>query len=64
MNCIKVEEEPEQYLHIPGVINTIQTLCGWVDVNANDIVGVPDCPNCLKIVRYCKGLRIRRKTLQ
>jgi hypothetical protein len=34
------------------------TLCGWVDVRYREEEGTPDCPSCLRIVRYCRSLRL------
>ena len=32
------------------------TLCGWVDVTYTEEEAVPDCPDCLAIVAYCKEI--------
>jgi len=32
------------------------TLCGWVDVTYREELAEPDCPDCLAIIAYCKGL--------
>lgn len=32
------------------------TLCGWVDVTYREEEATPDCPDCLAIVEYCRGL--------
>ena len=35
---------------------TAITLCGWVDVTYSEEEEIPDCPDCLAIVTYCKEL--------
>lgn len=35
------------------------TICGWVDVPYREEEAEPDCPDCLAIVAYCKGLKVR-----
>lgn len=50
--------------HIPNASESLGggsalTLCGWVDVTyREEHDAVPDCAQCLSIVRYCKGLRL------
>ena len=58
MRCIKVIEDNWQYNHIHNVVNTVLTLCGFVDVDNKEVDGIPDCPTCIEVVKYCKKLRL------
>ena len=65
MNCVVIDEKEtlvdNTLLHIPSVDNTVLTLCGWVDVPNHIEEGRPTCPECLRVVRYCKSLKIPLK---
>lgn len=63
MDCIVVDDPmaPEGRLHVRNAKGlgggSAITLCGWVDVEHKGVEGVPTCPQCLRIVAYCKSLR-------
>jgi hypothetical protein len=51
----------DPFVHLAGVLPTVITLCGWVDVDSEQTDGESaDCPNCWTVVEYCKGIRQRR----
>ncbi len=58
MRCIEVIDDNWEYKHIPNVVNTVLTLCGFVDVNNRDVEGIPDCTVCLDVLHYWKRLRV------
>ncbi len=58
MWCVKVTEDNWEFSHIRSPVTTVLTLCGFVDVDNKDIEGIPDCPVCLDVVRYCKKLKL------
>ncbi|KKN50758.1 hypothetical protein LCGC14_0629280 [marine sediment metagenome] len=63
MICVKLSEDNSAYLHIKGAPDTMyETLCGFCDTDGSKqyVNGLPDCPTCLGVLRYCKGLRLRR----
>jgi hypothetical protein len=49
--------------HLPGVISTHITLCGWVDVDVDESSMSANCPDCLRVVAFCKSLKIGKSTL-
>ena len=64
MKTIRILEpgsDDDEY-HIPGASCGPLTLCGWVDVLSEEHYDHKvTCKNCLKIVNYCKKLRIPKK---
>ncbi len=59
MNCIEVIDDNRKYRHIPNVVSTVLTLCGFVDVTYWEVEGKPNCPVCLDVLRYYKKLKVR-----
>lgn len=50
----------DPYFHFPGVLRSFNTLCGWVDVETEESHRAPDCPECFRIIAFCKSVRIRK----
>jgi hypothetical protein len=63
MYGVRIIGEGDLSIHIAGCQPTIITLCGWCDVDSSPSQQTPDCPECLRIVAYCKSLKIRKTTL-
>jgi hypothetical protein len=66
LNTVKIagsEAEFDPFVHIAGLQSTLTTLCGWVDVDTEPSTRPPNCPECLRVVAYCKSLQIRKSTL-
>lgn len=59
MDCIEVIDENYEVRHLPSIVNTYLTLCGFVDVTYREVEGIPNCKDCLNIVKYCKKIRIK-----
>lgn len=60
MHCYKVKEDEMQYLHINSPVEGFLTLCGWVDVEYDEVEGRPDCPVCIEVVNHCKEIDMRK----
>lgn len=63
---LTIDEESEGYYHIPNALPIFGgqplTLCGWVDVAHKEYWGdeiLPNCFQCLRILRYCKNMEIK-----
>lgn len=63
---LTIDEEIEGYYHIPNALpisfGQPLTLCGWTDVDHTEYDGdsiLPNCPRCLRILRYCKNMQIK-----
>lgn len=58
--------ESDPYLHLPNAPDLSggppHTLCGWTDVAHEALYGTVNCPECLKIVRYCRTLKLKTDT--
>ena len=63
METVKVLGEGDSEIHVPSPQAGIITLCGWCDVDCVSTQAKPTCPACLRIVSYCKSLKIRQSTL-
>lgn len=64
VQCLRLPEDNREHIHIQGIQNTYETLCGFVDTPGEKeyFEGTPDCPSCLEIVRYCKKIRLPKNT--
>ncbi len=64
MVTVRVLDEGDDAVHILGTASLNETLCGFADVN-HEVLDAslypPNCPHCLKIVRYCRNLKIPTK---
>ena len=48
------------YLHINSPVEGFLTLCGWGDVEYEEVEGKPDCPVCIDVVNHCKKIDMRK----
>lgn len=58
--------EGDSLFHIPGASDQYETVCGWVNMEYEyfDAEEQPvTCESCLRIVRYCRNLRLPNGSL-
>lgn len=64
MKHIKIQTESDEFVHLDGCISD-QTLCGLEQLG-DGFLGFEkgfetnekiDCPNCIRIILYCKSVR-------
>ena len=64
-----LEHSPGNYNHIPNLygITTFHTLCGWCDVDNEEVDIVKNkinCPVCIKIYHYIKNMSIDKRNFE
>lgn len=60
---LTIVEEKENYIHYSSPVSTLLTLCGWVDVDYDEVeddVKVT-CPTCLSVVKFCKKIKLAQR---
>lgn len=64
VKAIKIIGEYESYSHIkmPSNLPSLATLCGgWRAYHYDETDDPTDCPTCLAILAYCKGLTLKEE---
>lgn len=54
-------KEDMRFWHLPSPVSTYITLCGWVDVEYEDVHddSMVSCPKCCEIVRAAKKVPLK-----